>query len=275
MNELKKIVENVRHCFDQLWSWKVRGDDTVEISTPYSTTTSKFVSLFLTLRKGKFVVSDGGLLNLQAYESIIDYDNQCLLKILYHYESFYEVKRTIDNSGIKHYYKSTTEDKFIPNIVYEMAQFVSMCASAASVQFEDPKELEERKTFRTKATTYINTNLSDYNLRFQAPLDQKEFRSVRFSAIIEKKNRLNLVNYVTGSNPTNFRTSIARANINFEIATSSKYHEYIDRKLVLINNTADGYVHKQIYKQLEILKDHTGQDPVPWTEREKLLAVLN
>lgn len=275
MTKLEKIAINVRECFDQLWSFKLRGTDTIEISTPYTTTTSKFVSIYVTERGGKFIVSDGGLLNSEAYETKIDYDNQCLLKILYHFESYYEVKRTQDKQGVKHYYKTTKKENLIPNMVYEMSQFISMCASATTVQFEDVKELEERNNFRTKATTYISTNFQSYEPKFRASLDKEDYRSVRFSAMIERRNRLSLISYITGSNPTNFRNSIARANMNFEIATSSKYNDYIDNKLVLINNVADGFVLNQISKQLNILEEHTGQEAIQWSEREKLLAILD
>lgn len=275
MSKLEKIALNVSHCFDQLWSFKKRGDNTIEIITPYSTTTSKFVSLYITERSGKFVVSDGGLLNSEAYESEIDYENQCLLKILYHYEAFYEIKKTQDKLGIKHYYKTTTNENLIANMVYEMAQFVSMCASAATVQFEDQKEIEERNNFRNKASAYISTNFNRYNPKFRAPLDKQSFRSVRFSALIEKRNRLSLISYVTGSNPTNFRNSIASANMNFEIASSSKYNEVIDNKIVLINNLADGFVENQISKQLQILEENLNQKSITWTEREKLIAILD
>jgi len=275
MTNLEKVVYNVRQCFDQLWSFKLRGTDTVEISTPYSTTTSKFVSIYVTERADRFIISDGGLLNSEAYESEIDYENQCLLKILYHFEAFYEVKKTEDKKGIKHYYKTTNNEKLIPNLVYEMAQFVSMCASAATVQFEDPKEIEERNTFRTKASSYIHSNFQNDNIRFRANLDKGEFRAVRFSAIIERKSRLNLVSYLTGSNPANFISSIAKANINFEVATGSKYNQVIDNKIVLINDTADGYIPAKLHKQLNVLQDHIGQEPIPWSQKEKLLTILN
>jgi hypothetical protein len=275
MTKLEKIAINVQESFDQLWSLKIRGTDTIEISTPYSTTSSKFVSIFLTERKGKFIVSDGGLLYSQAYESEIDYENQCLLKILYHFESFYEVKKTSDKLGQKHYYTTTTSEKLIPNLVYEMAQFISMCASSATVPFEDKKEIESRNLFRTEASSYIHTNFRKHEPKFRASLDKYEFRSVRFSALIEKNNRLNLISYITGSSPANFRNSIARANMNFEIATQSKYNKYIENKIVLVNNTAEGYVENKLSKQLHILEEHIGQDPINWSEREKLLSILN
>ncbi len=275
MSKLKKIALNVQDSFGQLWSFTLRGKDTIELSTPYSTTTNKFVSIFVTERGGKYIVSDGGLLNSEAYESQMDYENQYLLKILYHFEAFYEVKRTQDKQGIKHYYKITNEEKLIPNLVYELAQFVSMCASSATVQFEDAKEIEERETFRTKATSYISSNFPSYKSKFRAPLDKKDFRSVRFSALLERKNRLSIITYVTGSTPSNFRNSIASANMNFELASSSGYNKYIENKIVLVNNTAEGYIQNQISKQLNLLEEHIGREAINWSEREKLIPILN
>ena len=93
--------------------------------------------------------------------------------------------------------------------------------------------------------------------------------------MIERRNRLSLISYVTGSNAANFRNSIARANMNFEIATLSKYNDYIENKIVLVNNTADGFIMNQISKQLNILEEHTKQESIKWSEREKLISILN
>src|SRR5688572_25264656 len=106
MSEFEKIFLDTRKNFDALWSFKLHNTNVIEIITPYSTTSNKFVSLFLTKRDSKYIVSDGGLLNSEAYESEIDYENQCLLKILYHLESFYDIKSTSDKLEIKHYYKT-------------------------------------------------------------------------------------------------------------------------------------------------------------------------
>ena len=146
MNDYLKVLENIKSCFDQLWSFKMRGEKTIEIITPYSTTSSKFVSLFLTNLDGKFVISDGGLLNAESYDSKVDYDNQCLLKILYHFENYYQIKTMVDKRGYKQYYKTTEKQILIPNIIYDMGQFISMCVSSATVQFEDQKEKEEKET---------------------------------------------------------------------------------------------------------------------------------
>ena len=234
MSEFEKLYYNILQAFDSLWSFKVLDSNTIEIITPYSTTTSKFVSLFLTKRRDKYVVSDGGLLSSESYDTTVDYENQCLLKSLYHFESFYEIKMTNDSFGIRHYYKSTDNVKLIPNIIYDLAQFISICASTANVKFEDDKEINERATFRKNASAFISSNYLNFNLRFYGSLDKKEFRSVRFGAILERRNRLNLVNFITGSTSSNFINSIAKTSLNFEIAGKSAYNDFIDNKEINI-----------------------------------------
>lgn len=276
MSKYQNIYENIKFCFDQLWTFKYRGDETLEIITPYSTTSNKFVSLFLTKRDDKFIISDGGLLNSEVYESKVDYDNQCLLKILYHYENHYQIKTTTDNKGYKHYYKTTTDEILIPNLIYDLAQFISMCVSSATVEFEDLQEKEEKETFRKNANAFLESFVSKDDTRFRASLDKEKYRTVRFSAIIERRSRLSLVSYVTGTNIANYSNSIARTNLNFEIATSSKYNPYIENKIVLMNDSADGYVPQSLYNQLNILKEHTNnQEPIKWSEKDKLKVLLD
>ena len=275
MNKYQEIYENIKFCFDQLWTFKQRGDETIEIITPYSTTSNKFVSLFLTKRHDKFIVSDGGLLNSEAYESQVDYDNQYLLKILYHYENHYQIKTTIDKKGYKHYYKTTNSEILVPNLIYDLAQFISMCVSSATVELDDLQEKEEKETFRKNANAFLESITAKGDRKFRASLDKEKYRTVRFSAIIERRNRLSLISYVTGSNITNYSNSIARTNLNFEIASSSKYNPYIDNKIVLMNDSADGYLPTSLSNQINILKQHTdNKEPIKWSEKEKLKEIL-
>lgn len=276
MTEFEKIFVDIRSNFDALWTFKVRTANVIEIITPYSTTSNKFVSLFVTKRNNKYVVSDGGLLNSEAYDSEIDYENQCLLKLLYHFEGFYEIKTTIDKAGQKHYYKSTSESKFVPNLVYEMGQYIAMCVSAATVPFVDQKEKEEKEIFRTQVNNYLETIVKDSKIKLNGSLDKKAFRTVRFNAIVTKNsNSLSLVNYVTGSNVSYFTKSISNASVLFEIADNSPYREFIKQKIAVVNNLADGFIPDRLGKHFEILLGHTTEQPVNWTEKENLQLLLN
>lgn len=276
MNEFEKIFSNVTKNFDALWSFKIRSDQVIEVITPYSTTSNKFVSLFVTKRNDKYIVSDGGLLNSEAYESEIDYENQCLLKVLYHLEGFYEIKSTTDTRGNKHYYKSTTDSKFIPNLVYEMGQYISMCVSAATVPFVDEKEKQEKETFRKQVNVFLESIVPKSEIKLNGYLDKKQFRTVRFNAIITKNSSsFSLINYVTGSNVSYFQKSISNASVLFEIADASPYSQYIKQKIAVVNNSAEGFVPERLGKHFEILQGHTGQDPIKWSERNNLKALLN
>lgn len=276
MNEFEKIFLNVRQNFDALWSFKLRSEQVIEIITPYSTTSNKFVSLFVTRRNDKYIVSDGGLLNSEAYESEIDYENQCLLKVLYHLEGFYEIKTTADKKGNKHYYKSTDDPRFIPNLVYEMGHYVSMCVSAATVPFVDEKEKQEKETFRKQVNVFLESIVPKAEIKLNGYLDKKQFRTVRFNAIVTKNSSsLALVNYVSGSDVSYFQKSISNASVLFEIADSSPYSQYIKQKIAVVNNSAEGFVPERLGKHFEILRGHTGQDPINWSERNNLKTLLN
>ena len=84
-----------------------------------------------------------------------------------------------------------------------------------------------------------------------------------------------MINFLTGSNPSNFISSIAKANINFEIASSSKYNRVIDRKIVILNDSAEGFVPAKLYNQLRILEENTEQESIPWSQKGKLLELIN
>ena len=113
------------------------------------------------------------------------------------------------------------------------------------------------------------------DVKFVASLDKEKFRTIRFSAIIERRSKLSLISYVTGSNLTNFANSIARTNLNFEIATSSKYNPYIENKIVLMNDGADGYVPQSLHNQINILRQHTNnENPIKWSEKEKIKQLI-
>ena len=38
---------------------------------------------------------------------------------------------------------------------------------------------------------------------------------------------------------------------------------------------SEGFIPAKIYKQLNVLEEQTGQKAIQWSEREKLLAILN
>ena len=87
----------------------------------------------------------------------------------------------------------------------------------------------------------------------------EDLKSVRFNAIITKrKNRLTLLNYITGSNISHFIGSIGKANLNFEIANESEFGQLVDTKIALINDTASGFQNDNLYKYLEKMERNSN-----------------
>jgi hypothetical protein len=92
--------------------------------------------------------------------------------------------------------------------------------------------------------------------------------------VIIKKNRFNLVNYATGSNDYYFVNSIAKANLNFEMIESSAFAEYIDVRMLLINDSAPGYKPEKLNMYLDFIKAKKGLEGINWSEKDKVRQIL-
>ena len=54
----EQLFRDIKTDFNSLWSFNLRGE-TLEILTPFSTMTGNIISVFLTMREDRFIVSDG------------------------------------------------------------------------------------------------------------------------------------------------------------------------------------------------------------------------
>src|ERR1019366_8739891 len=229
------IYKDILHSFGSLWKYKERGN-TLEIITPYATTNDKFVSVFLTKQGKDYIVTDGGWIHTEVYENIAKNDALCFQKIYFHYEETYNISSLNDKSGTTFYYKKTNNQVMVPALIFDLANFISTIVSTSLITFEDLKEKEEVESFRKKANHYLQALIVDKSvLKINKPVDDK-LKTVRFNAIITHRNKLTLVNYITGSNQNYFVNSICKASVNFEIVLKSAYKDHIKNKLSFINN---------------------------------------
>jgi len=268
MNNLKDIFQNIKDSFCSLWQFKERGK-TLEIITPYSTITSKFVSIFITERDNSIIISDGGWIASGNYETEVNPEDEYFSKLFYTYESYFDIKKTEQN-GIPIYYKKTQKEVSIPSFLFDVVQFIQAVVGGSVVEFEDPKEKAEKESFKREANSYIGNIVPKDSIKVNSPLSE-ELKSVRFNAIITKrKSRLTLLSYITGSNPSFFIGSIGKANLNFEIASDSEFHNVIETKIALINDTASGFQEAKLYKYLEKMERNSDLISVKWSERHRL-----
>jgi hypothetical protein len=274
MEELLSIFKNIKEEFCSLWSFKERGA-TLEIITPYATTTDKFVSVFLTVRNKELIVSDGGWLSDNSYESSLDFDDDIYVKVFEYYRTFYDVQ-TVNANTLDYYFKKTEKQELVPNLVFDVANFIGAVLSSSQIQYTDIREKEENSRFNKQANSYLSGLVpkGDKTSLFFRKSINDNLKSIKFSAIVTRNNQLTLINYVTGSTPEYFIGSIGKANITFEVVKKSVVQEHIKNNVALINDKAPGFNKGKLHFYLEQLENTTSKNNIFWHERDKLQKLL-
>lgn len=270
-NKLLSIYEQLKSDYNQLWSTKIRGRS-LEIITPYSSTSSKFISVFLLSQGDEYVVSDGGYVHRQQYGEAVDVESQCYMHLHAHYEEHYKVRSLIDKMDTVIYYKKTNNIELVTSIIHDLISFVSGVVSASQVAFSDDKESVTRRIFSKKANDFIRDTFLGRELSFNKMLGP--LKKMRFSAIVQNRNDISLVNYVTGSNPQYFQNSLGRANITFEIASRSTIKSLIKHQVALIDDECPGYVPGVFAEHIKVIESNSGSPIVKWGEKERLHKII-
>ncbi|MBC7553971.1 MAG: hypothetical protein H7257_08330 [Taibaiella sp.] len=265
------IYNDVVSSFGSLWSYKERGDS-LEIITPFATTSSKFVSVFITKRGDEFIVSDGGLIADGGYNNTFNRDLDCYDKAFLHYTESFQVKETYGINGVPFFYKKTSKQLSVASIILDMANYISSLVSLSGVEYEVDRKPYD--LFSKTANDYLST-------LFIGRFDSRSFfdkttQHVKPNAIISMENgSVILLNYVTGTNRFNFQNSIYKAAGIFELADKSlpTLRDKIENKITLIDDLATGYKTDMNYA-IEKLTDKPKLKRVDWSKKEELNELL-
>lgn len=269
--ENKTVIEQIKKSFCNLTSFKER-DNALEIITAFSTINNKFVSVFVTITNQKIVVTDSGWIDQNYYETPYFEESEDLIRrIISSYSMNYKVKSTLDKSGIEYHYKICNKIEEIPSAVFDLANFIVGAVNSFCIQYKDEKEEKERETFRSDANTFLKTNYVD-DVKLRHYLD--DFKNIKFSAIVTKKSKLNLITYVTGSNSSYFENDLRKSIVNFEISLKSKYEKLINERLTIINDKSEGYSLEKSASILQLLNEKTTKEPIKWSEKERILEYI-
>src|ERR1700730_442861 len=149
----ESIYKDILVSFGSLWNYKER-DKSLEIITPYATTSRKFISVFLTERDGEYIVSDGGWISEGLYDNCFERDVSCFEKIFLYYQDSFGIRQVKNLSGEDVFYKKTNNKIAVPSLIFDMSNFVSTIVSLSNVEFTD-KEKEIEKNFSKTAKEYL------------------------------------------------------------------------------------------------------------------------
>jgi len=279
---LDDIYSDVVTSFGQLWSCKHRGN-TLEIITPISTLSNKFVSVFVTEREEGFVVTDGGWIDNEYYDcNIRDLIGvECFEKQFNFFLSSFQIKQIEDYKGTTIFYLKAKQSLAVPALIHSVALFISSVVNAALVPYVDEKAINEKEkaTFKQEADSFIKQIVKrnpdvERGIKFNSHLVQKT-KSLKFSAIITDRTQVSLVSYVSGYNNDYFLSSLAKSTVNIELADTSPYHDVIRRKVGLINDLSKGFDIGKHAPYIHLLERQAKSPVILWSERYKLIDVLN
>jgi hypothetical protein len=262
----EEIYNDIIDSFNSLWKFKVRGNS-LEIITPFATTNHSFVSVFLTKQDENYIISDGGWIDTGIYENQFNLEEESFRRIITHYQSSLNILETKNNANVTYFYKKTNKVQSIPSLVFDLSHFVSTIVSASYVQFTDKEERESNERFKSIANDFIRTFSNGDNIKFNQSIGENQ--SIKINAIIQKtSSNIVLINYITGSTPSNYNNSISKTNMLFELADLSSVAGNISKKISLIDDSANGYNTDKINTFLYHLQSKSTI--YKWSERENL-----
>lgn len=275
---MEEIFRHIKDAFNSLWLIRPRGSS-FEIITPFPAAGDKYVSVFITVQNGKYIATDGGWISDGVYN--IGADAPELSKIfdraLNYFIDDFSILRTMAPSNRIIYFKSTPDARFIPNLVFEVANFVSIVSSMALVPFKD--EIENRNIFRSRTSKFILEKVGPDRLKTNVAFSDSA-PSAKFNAIVKlPEKKFLLINYVTGSTTEYMASSYSKSNIMFDLLHQNKdlsdIKSRIGNEIVIMDDEAKGYK-PEIFDPYMSLSISKGQEPIRWSyQKRDLEAMLN
>jgi hypothetical protein len=264
------VIEHLKRDFGALWQCRPRGNS-LEIITPFSTATQEFVSVFITVRDGQLIVSDGGwLINEHLSRAMPASEVSFVDCIGYadHFGTAFGVSKWNESSERVFFYKRCENLKLLSNAVYDVANFVSSVVNASTL----PCETEDRarkQLFRSRANVFFKEN---YGERAELGYRLPDVKTARFSVAVLEPSNLSLIMYVSGSAQDYFTRDFHRAIVNFELLEKSKMAPHVKRRIAFLDDEAEGYGRNE--ELIQLLEVHHATT-VTWREKGDLAEMLN
>lgn len=269
---MNNLFNAIRGAFDSLWQIRPRGKS-FEIITPFPAARDKYVSVFIVRQDGKIIVTDGGWLNDGIYLIGADAPDLTSLfdKILNYYINDFGVLRTRGTNNRIIYFKAIADPEFVPNIVFEMANFVSLVSSTALAPLRE--EREARNTFSRRTTEFIRNRVEAGRFESNAILTDKA-PSAKFNAIVRTKtDRPILINFVTGSTSAYMIQSYCKSNTMFDLLKQADADANVKDRIVVMDDNAKGFKYEDLSPFFEMSRAKQ-QRPIMWSTEEMQFAQL-
>jgi hypothetical protein len=266
----EELYHSVARDYSQMWDFKLRGAS-LEIITPHSTISDKFVSVFLTQRGVDFIVSDGGYLSTGEYvENEAVQQSPCYRQTFAQLSKYYKVQSVLDSTSKLIFYTKTQRYDMVSAQVHDMASFITGVVNAQQITLEVDEEVLTRQRFAKQAGSFLLDVFPNQRVKFHQPLRVND--RVNFSAGIWRGSKVNLIQFVTGSTPSHFADSMTRATVNFLAVPGSSLAPIVNHKISFIDTLASGFRSNGNGTYASMLSG--ASEIFPWEERNRLVELL-
>ena len=227
---MEKAFEIITSAFQSLWKFKDYGN-TLEIVTPVATTNDMFVSVFITKRNNDYIATDGGWIDSGMYECEVDWKGNIFKKVGLHYLENFGVLKT-EAKGRTFYYKRVNKIELLPNIVFDMSNFINAIVSSSTIKFTADRE---EIIFRKNVRGFMIREFGEERFEYDKPISENT--PIKFNAIERNNNGIKLINFVSGSNSSYYANSLCRSNTNFQMIIPFRERYMIKRTITLLDDT--------------------------------------
>lgn len=267
---MEEIYELVKTAYQSLWKIKKHGN-TIELITPMVTTNDMFISVFVTRRGDDYVVTDGGWLMAGVYECELNLQGKVYSRVFDYYYKSFGVLETSHRQRI-FYYKKITRIELLPNLVFDMSNFISSVVSSACIQYSADKV---DKTFKRKARLFLERTFEEGSFEYDKSINE-EF-GIRFNAISHFDGQLQLFNFVSGSSSNYYANALCRSMTNFEMISSLREKLRINKTITLVDDSQKKVMQSpQVITYLRHMYDRqdSSNRVIPWECANQMKEVI-
>ena len=262
---MRNLFEHIVNTYQSLWHVKDYGS-TIEITTPMVTTNDMFVTVFITKRGNDYIATDGAWLNAGFYECEISPKAVYRKVFNYYFEKFGIIQTYGKNRTF--YYKRIDRIELLPNIVFDLANFISSVVNSSQIQYTADRTDE---TFKKNVRGFLRRIYGEKTFEYDKPISSE--LSIKFNAISTHDDGVRLINFISGSNSSYYANSLCRSNMNFEMITPQMGKYNIRRMITLLDDSKDSIIQSQQVQTYYnyLLDNRSDEKPVIlWNHKNEL-----
>ena len=156
----------------------------------------------------------------------------------------------------------------LPNIVFDMANFISSVVNSSQIQYTSDRT---DFTFKKNARGFLRRIYGEKTFGYDKPVSDE--MSIKFNAISTHNDGVRIINFISGSNSSYYANSLCRSNMNFEMITPQIRKYNIRKMITLLDDSKESIIQSpQVQTYYNYLLDNRSDDRpvILWNHKNEL-----